>query len=46
MPFYQVLDDIFEDQDEFLVWAVWARAASLRLQERKGAKKQAGRKKS
>ena len=46
MPFYQVPDDIFEDQDELLVWADRARAAALRLQERKSAKKQAGRKKS
>jgi len=45
MPFYQVPDDIFEDQDEFLVWAERARAASLRAQERKNAKKKAGRKK-
>jgi DNA transformation protein len=41
MPFYQVPDDVFEDQDEFLVWAGRARAAALRVQERKG--QEAGR---
>ena len=46
MPFYQVPDDIFEDQDEFLVWAERSRAASLRVQECKAARKKKGRKKS
>jgi DNA transformation protein len=43
MPFYLVPDDIFEDQDEFLVWADRSRAAAVRVQACKA--KKAGRKK-
>jgi DNA transformation protein len=46
MPFYQVPDDVFEDQDELLRWAELSRAATLRHEERKAAKgKGKGRKK-
>lgn len=38
MPFYQVPDDVFEDQDELLRWAERSRAATLRHEERKAAK--------
>lgn len=38
MPFYQVPDDVFEDQDELLRWAERSRAATLRNEERKAAK--------
>lgn len=44
MPFYPVPDDVFEDQDEFLVWAERSRAAAVRLQACKDSR-QAGRKK-
>ncbi len=38
MPFYQVPDDVFEDQDELLRWAELARAATLRHEAKKAAK--------
>lgn len=38
MPFYQVPDDVFEDQDELLRWAERSRDATLRNEERKAAK--------
>lgn len=41
MPFYQVPDDVFEDQDELLAWTEKARAATLRKEERKRAKEAA-----
>jgi len=47
MPFYQVPDDVFEDQDELLRWAERSRAATLRNEERKAVKgKGGGRKKA
>lgn len=41
MPYYQVPDDVFEDQDELLRWAERSRAATLRKEERKRAKEAA-----
>ena len=41
MPFYQVPDDVFEDQDELLRWTEKARAATLRKEERKRGKEAA-----
>lgn len=38
MPFYQVPDDVFEDQDELLRWTEGSRAASLRNEARKATK--------
>jgi len=38
MPFYQVPDDVFEDQDELLRWAERARAATLRKEAKKAVK--------
>ena len=38
MPFYQVPDDVFEDQDELLRWAERSRAATLRHEAKKAAK--------
>ena len=41
MPYYQVPDDVFEDQDELLRWTEKARAATHRKEERKRAKEAA-----
>jgi DNA transformation protein len=39
MPYYQVPDDVFEDPDEFLLWAKRSQEAALRGQARKRSKK-------
>src|SRR4028118_1301594 len=41
MPFYQVPDDVFEDQDELLRWTEKARAATRPEEQGKSAEKAA-----